>query len=190
MSVTPVFDIGIWNAWLFMIWPWLGMLAMRFTKKQIYQKASALSSEMQASNRYKIASYVSMIVEFLAIAYSIFLPLKLDTAWLYTGIGVFLLSLLVLAVALANFITTPVDEPVTRGAYRFSRHPLYLAISLIYLSVTIASASWIFLIFFITQLFLVGICATDEEGYCLNKYGDSYREYMNRTPRWFGLPKI
>jgi len=27
-----------------------------------------------------------------------------------------------------------------------------------------------------------------EEQACLNKYGDAYREYMNRTPRWLGMP--
>jgi protein-S-isoprenylcysteine O-methyltransferase Ste14 len=28
-----------------------------------------------------------------------------------------------------------------------------------------------------------------EERTCLEKYGDTYREYMNRTHRWIGLPK-
>jgi len=28
-----------------------------------------------------------------------------------------------------------------------------------------------------------------EEQGCLKKYGDTYREYMNRTPRWIGVPK-
>jgi len=28
-----------------------------------------------------------------------------------------------------------------------------------------------------------------EERFCLEKYGDAYREYMNRTPRWIGIPK-
>jgi protein-S-isoprenylcysteine O-methyltransferase Ste14 len=31
--------------------------------------------------------------------------------------------------------------------------------------------------------------AIAEERWCLEKYGDAYREYMNRTPRWIGLPK-
>jgi len=28
-----------------------------------------------------------------------------------------------------------------------------------------------------------------EERFYLKKYGDAYREYMNRTPRWIGIPK-
>jgi len=28
-----------------------------------------------------------------------------------------------------------------------------------------------------------------EERFCLKQYGDTYREYMNKTPRWLGIPK-
>jgi len=33
------------------------------------------------------------------------------------------------------------------------------------------------------------IYAGSEERMCLEKYGDVYREYMEKTPRWLGLPK-
>lgn len=29
-----------------------------------------------------------------------------------------------------------------------------------------------------------------EERYCLYMYGDDYRKYMKRTPRWIGIPKL
>jgi protein-S-isoprenylcysteine O-methyltransferase Ste14 len=32
---------------------------------------------------------------------------------------------------------------------------------------------------------LIGL---EEQG-CLKHYGDVYREYMNRTPRWIGIPR-
>ena len=28
-----------------------------------------------------------------------------------------------------------------------------------------------------------------EEAQCLGHYGAAYREYMDRTPRWIGIPK-
>jgi len=28
-----------------------------------------------------------------------------------------------------------------------------------------------------------------EEAFTLGHYGKAYREYMNRTPRWIGIPK-
>ena len=189
MSLMPAFEIGVWNAWIFMLWPWLDMLALRLVGKEVCQRASGLASEMKTSRAYKIISYVSMLTEFTAIAYSVFLPFKLGTIWFYAGLTIFLLGLVVLTVASVNFAVTPMNEPITRGMYRYSRHPSYLALLFIYLSVGIASASWIFLLIFMVQLVSISIAAVKEERFCLEKYGDAYREYMNRTPRWIGIPK-
>jgi protein-S-isoprenylcysteine O-methyltransferase Ste14 len=61
---------------------------------------------------------------------------------------------------------------------------------LIYLGVGIGSASWVFLLVSVVLLISISFAAIDEERYCLGKYGEAYREYMNRTPRWLGIPKI
>jgi protein-S-isoprenylcysteine O-methyltransferase Ste14 len=189
MSLVPAFKIGVWNAWIFMIWPWVDMLAVRLVGLDVYRRASGLPSEMKTNHRYRVVSYVSMAVDTMAVAYSIFLPLKLGTIWFYAGLAIFLIGLLVLTAATANFATTPLDVPITSGIYHYSRHPLYLASLLIYFSVGIASASWVFLLFFVIQSVFIRIAAVGEEGYCVEKYGEAYREYIDRTPRWLGLPK-
>lgn len=30
---------------------------------------------------------------------------------------------------------------------------------------------------------------SQEESHCLKKYGKSYQDYIDKTPRWIGLPK-
>ena len=189
MSLIPAFEIGIWNAWIFMIWPWVGMLSLRLAGKEVYQRASGIASEMKTNHVYRITSYVSILTELTAIIYSVFIPFQLGTIWFYTGLTIFLLGLVVLTVASVNFAIAPMNEPITRGMYRYSRHPSYLALLLIYLSVVIASASWVFLLILIVQLVSIRIAAVEEERYCLEKYGEAYRDYMNRTPRWIGIPK-
>ena len=189
MLLVPAFKIGVWNAWIFMIWPWVDMLAVRLVGSDVYRRASGLPSEMKTSHRYRVVSYVSMAVDTMAVAYSIFLPLQLGTRWFYAGLSIFLLGLVVLTAATVNFATTPMDVPITRGVYHYSRHPLYLASLLIYLSVGIASASWVFLLVFFVQSVSIRIAAVGEERFCLDKYGEAYREYIDKTPRWLGLPK-
>ena len=188
MSLIPAFDIGLWNAWIFMVWPWVAMLAVRLVGVDVYRRASG-QPEMKTSRPYRVVSSVSMVVETMAVAYSIFLPLKLGTIWFYAGLAIFLTGLVVLTAATVNFATTPMDVPITRGIYHYSRHPMYLASLLIYFSVGIASASWVFLLIFVVQSVSIRIAAVGEERYCLEKYGDVYREYSDRTPRWLGLPK-
>jgi protein-S-isoprenylcysteine O-methyltransferase Ste14 len=92
-------------------------------------------------------------------------------------------------IPVVNWANTPAGKPVTRGLYRFSRHPIYVTEVLLLLGVSVASISWVFLLFPIT----VGVGAAYfikmEEAHCSGHYGNAYREYMNRTPRWIGIPK-
>ncbi len=188
MSLIPAFEIGVWNAWIFMIWPWIDTLAVRLIGLDVYRRASG-QPEMKASHQYRLVSSVSMVIDTMAVAYSIFLPLKLGTIWFYAGLAIFLTGLVVLTTATVNFATTPMDVPITRGIYHYSRHPLYLASLLIYFSVGIASASWVFLLVFVVQSVSIRISAVEEERFCLEKYGGAYSEYIDKTPRWLGLPK-
>jgi len=88
-----------------------------------------------------------------------------------------------------NFATNPLDEPVTKGLYRYSRHPMYLTQFLMFIGVGIASASWVFLLLSVLRTIASFMLMTPEESFCLEKYGNTYREYMNKTPRWIGIPK-
>ena len=83
----------------------------------------------------------SKFMHFAAVIYSVFLPLKLGTIWFYVGLPITLIGLIALSYALVNWANTPAGKPVTRGLYRYSRHPLYVTEVLGLLGVSIASAS-------------------------------------------------
>ncbi len=132
---------------------------------------------------------IGMLIIFVFYAYSIFLPLKLGTSWFSAGLLIYLLGILVVILGLLSFHTTPVDKPVTKWVYRISRHPMYVGDILVDIGISIACLSWIFLLLVIVVVILYPHSVTPEESICLNQYGDAYREYMNRTPRWIGIPK-
>ncbi len=188
MPLVPAFAIGVWDAWIFMILVVIQNVGFRLLAKETYQRLGD-PPDMKVTQAHKIASYLSMPVWLLATAYSIFLPLKLGTTWFYAGLVVFLFGEVLGLGATTSFAATPANEPVTKGAYRYSRHPLYASLVLVYLSVGIASASWVFLLVAVIWAGMLGISVEDEENYCLKRYGPAYREYMNRTPRWLGIPK-
>jgi len=78
---------------------------------------------------------------------------------------------------------------VTDGPYRFIRHPLYAAIFLIGIGVSLLSANWIVSLSYmlpITCLYLVRV--SNEEEMMIVQFGDEYREYMARTGRL--VPKL
>ena len=124
-----------------------------------------------------------------ATLYSIFLPLDIGTVWFYVGLGAFVVGVMILILATLTVARTATDEPFTRGIYRFSRHPMYFSMIVVYAGVSIAAASWLFLLITATTVFLQQFQMMQEEGYCCEKFGHAYREYLNRTPRWIGIPK-
>ena len=94
-----------------------------------------------------------------------------------------------MGLGIINFVTTSPFEPVTKGVYRISRNPSYFSEFLLDISIGIACTSWIFLLFGTIFIILTNIVVASEERFCLKKYGDAYREYMDKTPRWIGIPR-
>jgi len=132
---------------------------------------------------------VSKFIYFPSVIYSVFLPLKFGTIWFYVGLLLTLVGFVGSIIVLVNWANTPAGEPVTRGLYRYSRHPMYVTEVLLLLGVSISSASWVFLLFPL----IIGVGAVYfikmEEAQTLGHYGKAYGEYMKRTPRWIGIPK-
>ena len=125
----------------------------------------------------------------VALIYSIFLPLKLGTAWLYAGLAIFVVALVISITTLFNIASAPAEKPAARGVYKFSRHPIYFSGFLMFISVGIVCASWVFLFFAAVWIVFWQIVVPAEERLLIEKYGDSYRDYRDRTPRWIGIPK-
>ena len=187
MSLVPAFEIGLWNAWIFVLYSLVLVFLPFAVNKSIKETGD---STPVYNRREKIILYSYHIIIFLLLIYSIFLPLRLGTVWFYTGLPITLLGLAIYTMVMVSFATTPVNiEAMTKGPYRYSRHPMYLSSSLAYIGVGVACASWLFLLLTIAYAVLSLISAIPEERFLLKKYGDAYREYMNRTPRYIGIPK-
>jgi protein-S-isoprenylcysteine O-methyltransferase Ste14 len=190
MSAIPAFEIGIWNAWIFMV-PFL-LVNLLFFLLMIKKGAPSGPSRVPYKSKITLLFGISSKIIYLpAIVYSVFLPLKLGTIWFYIGLPITLIGLLGSIVIMVNWAVTPVGKPVTKGLYRYSRHPIYVTGVFMLLGVSIISASWVFLV--LTIIFGVGATrpyfVKIEEAQCLGHYGAPYREYMSRTPRWIGIPK-
>ena len=184
MSLIPDFELGSWNAWIFT----LPLIVLQILGAKILGKRGS-GEDWGHTEKKKILNITGSSIVFASYAYTIFLPLKLGTIWFYAGLLVYLLGMFVENLAMLSFYSTPVEKPVTKGVYSISRNPQYVGDFFINISISIACLSWIFLLVAIVNLFLLRNFVVAEEHFLLDKYGNAYRDYMNRTPRWIGLPK-
>lgn len=74
---------------------------------------------------------------------------------------------------------------VTSGPFHFSRNPLYLGLTAIYLDLTAVANSWWGAILLAPLLILMHFgVVRREERYLDRKFGESYRRYRSTVPRY------
>ena len=137
----------------------------------------------------KELNIMSMIVVIFAFIYSIFLPFEYGAIWFYIGGLFFLIGIIIYISTIGYLRNVTANEFFNKGPYRISRHPVYVSMIFIFVSVIITCLSWVFLMLLTFLLIHLIIAAPAEEKYCLKRYGKEYQEYMKRSPRWIGLPK-
>jgi len=183
--LIPSFEIGWLNAWVFII-PliayWLVGIKFLFSKR--------MPEKIPFKNKKdKILSNILVVILFGSYVYSIFVPLKLGTVWLSIGLVIYIVGIVLVNLAIISFATTPMDKPVTKGIYRFSRNPMDIGFFLVYFGIAIMCTSWVYLVITVAFILIMHNFLPFEEAVTLEKYGKAYGEYMKRTPRWIGLPK-
>ena len=191
MSLVPEFELDLWNAWIITVLFYVATLTpLLIGKEKANKRGEGEPAWSELSKTHRIAMLIThaVILPF-TIGYSIFLPLKLGTEWFSVGILISILGIVMGFMAGVSFATAPLDEPMTKGVYSISRNPMYFGMFLMYIGIGIACASWIFLLCAVIWIVSWQIGVVYEERILLEKYGNAYREYMNRTPRWIGIPK-
>jgi protein-S-isoprenylcysteine O-methyltransferase Ste14 len=186
MSLVPTFEIGIWNAWILVI-PML--ITFFFDMRVTAARESGQSGDFQLTTKEKgiINAIFSPLI--VSLVYAVFLPLQLETAWLYSGLLIFSFGVVFTVIAVLNFATSPRDKVITKGLYGVSRNPMYIGLLTMQIGLGITCSSWLYLVLTVVLMILLNANLSGEERYCLYKYGDAYRQYMKKTPRWIGIPK-
>ena len=185
MSLIPAFELGLWNAWILVI-PILIIMFSDMRATSIRESGKAGDFQLtRKENRLTYAVFIPMVVSFV---YAVFLPLQLSTIWLYSGLIVYLFGVFFTIVAIRNFATSPKDKVITKGLYRFTRNPMYVGMVLLQFGVGISCSSWLYLLLTVVLMILLIANSSAEERYCLYRYGENYKKYMNGTPRWIGIP--
>lgn len=181
MSLIPDFKIGWCNAWIGIIPVILSMIILLIFKKEAAKRAVDISAY---NIKEKTLTLVSTFIFFGAVLYSVFSPLKLGTRWFYMGLIIYTLGSVPYFISTINFASTPSREPIVKGIYKISRNPMYFFSALTLLGIGIACASWLMIVLVIFYTAINHFTVLAEEKYCSDKYGESYRKYMENVPRY------
>lgn len=187
MTLIPAFEAGLGNGWLFMIVYPLQWLAVLVLPRRIVERTRH-PPQIVKNREDRIVAFLTQGLWIGATLLSVFLPLRIGTPWFWAGLASFLAGLAFLVLASVAVARTPDNVPFTTGIYRFSRHPMYLSMLLVYLGVSIAAVSWLFFLVTVATFFLQRCQMLREEEHCIARFGRRYRDYMAVTARWFRFP--
>jgi protein-S-isoprenylcysteine O-methyltransferase Ste14 len=120
-------------------------------------------------------------------------PVWLRAAGVFVGLAVVPPLIAWAQRTLGDNVTTTVitrehHELVTTGPYRYVRHPLYVLGLVLYLSLATISGSWVLGAAVVAAFAIIAVRARKEEAMLIERFGDEYRSYMQRTARF--LPKV
>jgi len=72
---------------------------------------------------------------------------------------------------------------VDTGIYSVIRHPLYLGWLLMYLAIIFWSQHWLTIIIGVIGMICVYLISRQEDQRLVEKFGDDYKDYMQKVPR-------
>jgi protein-S-isoprenylcysteine O-methyltransferase Ste14 len=183
MELYPNLEIGLFNGWVLIVlfFGAYGIMLISFPKSTIARLYDRSGQRKYPLLRHLlVVSFVLLLFIFMCLT-----PLKIGDVVFVIGISLYSLGLVGFLIALVNFRNTPVDQPVTSGLYRYSRHPQQLAFSISFLGISIAIGSWLAFAVIIFGVIGAHKKILAEEKACLEQYGESYKNYMERIPRYF-----
>ena len=114
--------------------------------------------------------------------------------WIGVPLGVMAATLLIVTF---RFIGTNITDTVvtrarhtlvTDGPYRFVRHPFYVATALGMTANSLVTANWFLAVTGAVAVALIAIRTRTEEQKLLERFGDEYSHYMQRTGRF--IPRL
>lgn len=144
-----------------------------------------------------ILSIVLMVIYVVAPEQLIWAALPLPIDWRWFGVGLGLLGIFLLLWAhqsLGKNLSAPgvIKEKqtlVTAGPYQWVRNPMYTVIFLIGIANFLISANWLIGVAWVGWISSTVVSMIrDEEAALIEKFGDEYQVYMQRTGRF--LPRL
>jgi len=179
----PTFEVGLLNGWILLAFEFLiqGSLLLIFPKDVV----SRLFSRSGWSVKQRVFMIIGKAFSLACLILIILTPLEINSNVFIVALILYATGLAGLVAAMLNFKDTPLGQPVTKGVYRISRHPQIVALFVIFLGICGAIGSWAALFTLIISKLFQHFAILAEEEVCLRQYGESYRAYMERVPRYF-----
>lgn len=183
LEFFPPLKLTILGGWLFIILiaivqPVILLVVPKEVRSRLLDRSNFTKKQWFLTG---ISKSIVLIVQIIIIL----TPLTIGSFEFLIGLTLFSIGMIGEVIAVINFVTTPLDKPVTRGLYSISRNPQETMLSVAFFGICFAVGSWFLLLFFGLSRIFNHVHIIAQEQACLKDYGDAYHNYMKKTARYF-----
>ena len=89
------------------------------------------------------------------------------------------------AISMRDFARPDANGMNTKGLYRYSHNPMYVAYFVCFLGIAFLTKSMIFFLILVIFQTAAHWIILSEERWCLEKFGKSYQDYQDKVRRYF-----
>lgn len=180
MDLLPEFRLGLLNGWWLILPMVLPMAYVAIARKDV---AARLADMTGYTSRERFWTVVASLAPYPFMIATFGTPLTTQPA-LSAGLLLYVAGAAFYDATLRVMVTTEPDQPFTAGPYRYSRNPLYVGATIMFLAICVATANlllfgWLAIIC-VPQHFMI----LAEERVCREKYGTVFVRYMEKVPRY------
>lgn len=184
MELLPPLRLGWLNGWLplaifYLVFGFVLWIFPREVVKRLYELPAFAG---RSKVLWILGRFTAILLIFGLLTFS---PLQIGEPVFLVGMAIYAPGFFIIMWALITYRNTPLDQPVVNGLYRISRNPQALGLMMIILGDCLAIGSWLAVLLWAVMSAMYHLRIVGEERLCLEQYGESYRDYMARVPRYF-----
>lgn len=132
----------------------------------------------------KIMYLLYQVSTLVIIIYMFFLKINTGMPWLFIGVVVYSLGVLLFIFSVVNFAKPDKYRICRNGLYRISRNPMYVAYFIYFLGCVFLTGSILLLLLLCVFAVSSHWIILSEERWCIEKFGAEYVEYMKKVRRY------
>jgi len=183
LNLFPKIGINFLNGWIYFTFYLIifGLILSTCPEKvreRLYDKSLW-------DKKTKLITAIGKIFSIVNIVMIIFGKLAIDAIEFYIGTILYLFGLSLLVVSIINYRDAPLNQPITKGLYKFSRNPQLISVFITFTGMLLVIGSWINLGFLCITIICTHFSILGEEKSLEKQYGESYLEYKQQVPRYF-----
>jgi len=170
-----------WNNAFYLVIP-VFLIRYLYVHWKSREKLAALDFFPPAKGMEKAGKATYLVVNTFLLFYPLFLKLEGGPVTFSSGFVMYCSGILLYFRSINDFVSG--NGLISDGTYRHSRNPQSVSFILIYTGIALVTRSLIYFILTLILLWAFNQLAKSEERYCMERYGQSYADYLRYTRRF------